>query len=92
MDRKTVEHIANLARVSVTPEEAASYAEQMTKVLASFQELSSVETNGVEPLLTPSPVAFRTREDIEKPGMGAEGILQNAPERMGNLYVVPNVV
>ncbi len=91
MDKKTVEHIANLARLSVTVDEAETYARQMTQILEHFNELSKVDTTGVEPLITASPIAIRPREDELRQGLGADALLENAPARIGNLFKVPNV-
>ena len=40
IDQKTIQHIAKLARLKVTPEEATVYGDQLTKVLSHFQKIS----------------------------------------------------
>ena len=92
MDRKSVEHIAHLAKLDLTPEELSLYAGQLTKILGFFEELSKVDTQGIEPLVTASEIEYSTREDEVKAGLEAEDVLSNAPSRVGNLYKVPPVV
>ena len=70
----------------------AELGEQLTKVLAHFQQISQIDTAGVEPLVTPSDIDFYTRPDVAHNPNTTEEILQNAPEKGGNLFKVPPVV
>ena len=92
IDPKTIEHIAKLARLQVNKEEAAEYGEQLTKVLAYFQQIAQVNTEGVEPLVTPAEIDFYTRADEVKREASTEEMLSNAPDKAGNLFKVPPVV
>lgn len=92
IDQKTIEHIAKLARLKVTPEEATEYGEQLTKVLAHFQQIASLDTSNVEPLVTPSEIDFFAREDVIKQENTTEEMVKNAPDKAGNLFKVPSVV
>ena len=47
IDEKTIIHIAKLARLSITPEEAKEYGEQLTKVLSHFQQISKIDTKTI---------------------------------------------
>lgn len=92
IDQKTIQHIAKLARLKVTPEEAVVYGEQLTKVLSHFQKISTLNTEGIEPLVTPTEVEFYTRPDQVEKLNTAEQMVANAPEKAGNLFKVPPVV
>lgn len=92
IDQKTIQHIAKLARLKVSPEEAEEYGQQLTKVLAHFQQISKIDTTGVEPLVTPVEVDFFARADQVVTENSTAEILQNAPEKGGNLFKVPPVV
>ncbi len=92
IDQKTIEHIAKLARLKITTEEATAYGEQLSKVLAHFEKISSVNTDGIEPLVTPSDIEFFAREDEVKRDFSAAEMVSNAPEKAGNLFKVPPVV
>ena len=92
IDQKTIEHIAKLARLKVTPEEATQYGEQLTKVLAHFQQISKIDTAGIEPLVTPTEIDFFVREDVAAKENQTEEMLKNAPDKAGNLFKVPPVV
>lgn len=92
IDQKTIEHIAKLARLKVSPEDAAEYGEQLTKVLSHFQQISKIDTKNIEPLVTPSDIEFYTRADEVRHENSTDEMLANAPEKGGNLFKVPPVV
>ncbi len=92
IDQKTIERIAKLARLSITPEEAIEYGDQLTKVLTHFQQISEIDTQGIEPLVTPSEIEFVTRIDEAKQETTTEEMLINAPDKAGHLFKVPPVV
>ena len=56
IDQKTIQHIAKLARLKISTEDAALYSDQLIKVLSHFQKISEINTDGVEPLVTPSEI------------------------------------
>lgn len=91
IDQKIIQHIAKLARLKVTSEEAI-YGDQLTKVLSHFQKISEIDTTGIEPLVTPTEIEFYLRPDEVKKENTAEDMVANAPEKAGNLFKVPPVV
>ena len=92
IDQKTIEQIAKLARLQLSSEEAQSYAEQLSKVLTHFQEISKIDTQNIQPLVTPVEIQFQAREDHAVKELSPEEILSNAPEKAGHLFKVPPVV
>ncbi|MFM6926870.1 MAG: Asp-tRNA(Asn)/Glu-tRNA(Gln) amidotransferase subunit GatC [Bdellovibrio sp.] len=92
IDKKTIEHIAKLARLKITESEAVEYCNQMEKILQSFEKLATVDTKGVEPLITPTEIETYWREDVVTQEITSEEILANAPSRVGSLFKVPPVV
>ncbi|AGH94290.1 Asp-tRNA(Asn)/Glu-tRNA(Gln) amidotransferase subunit GatC [Pseudobdellovibrio exovorus] len=92
IDEKVISNMAKLARLQVTQEEAVELGEQLTKVLNHFQQISQIDTQGVEPLVTPSEINFFARPDEAKKENSTEEMLANAPDKAGNLFKVPPVV
>lgn len=92
LNAQSLQKIAQLARLNLTQEEAIEFSEQLSKVIAHFDEISTLETANIEPLITPSEIAYTTREDIAKADYTAEAMVANAPEKQGNLFKVPPVV
>ena len=92
IDKKTIEHIAKLARLQITEEEAQEYSQQLAKALNHFEQISKVNTEGIEPLTTPTEIESFWREDEATSEFTAEEMTGNAPDKAGNLFKVPPVV
>ncbi|MES2768361.1 MAG: Asp-tRNA(Asn)/Glu-tRNA(Gln) amidotransferase subunit GatC [Bdellovibrionota bacterium] len=92
MDKKEVEKIGRLSRLKLTSEEVDFYTNHLSMILGHFEELSSIKTEGIEPLVTPTTHTPHTAKDEVKRVVTTEEILKNAPERSGNLFKVPPVV
>jgi aspartyl-tRNA(Asn)/glutamyl-tRNA(Gln) amidotransferase subunit C len=92
IDPKEIEKIASLARLRLTDTEKASFASQLSAILESFKKIATIDTQNVQPLVTPTDVEFLLREDVVEPWSNAEVATANAPEKSGHLFKVPPVV
>ena len=84
--------MAKLAKLKITEAQAQEYSLQMTNILKHFEQISKIETKGVEPLITPSEIEPYWRPDEIKREFTAEQMTENAPLKAGNLFKVPPVV
>jgi aspartyl-tRNA(Asn)/glutamyl-tRNA(Gln) amidotransferase subunit C len=87
-----VTRVAYLARLSLKPDEAKQLAADLSSILKHFEQVSKVNTENVEPLVTPTDMQQFWREDVVKAWESAEVAMANAPEAVGNLFKVPPVV
>ena len=87
-----VEHVARLARLELTPEEAETFTGQMDDILAYVDKLNELDTVGIVPTSHAVPMENAFRDDVARPGIGVEAALANAPDRTGNFYRVPKVI
>jgi len=87
-----VHHIAKLARLKLTEEEAVLYRKDLNSILEYVETLRRLNTESVEPMSHVLPVTNVWRED--KPGKAGkpEGILSNAPEREKDFFKVPKIM
>jgi aspartyl-tRNA(Asn)/glutamyl-tRNA(Gln) amidotransferase subunit C len=92
MDKKEVEKIGRLSRLKLTSEEVDFYTSHLSMILTHFEELSSIPTEKIEPVVTPIPPTPHRAKDEVKRNITTEEILKNAPEKSGNLFKVPPVV
>lgn len=92
IDKKTIEHIAKLAKLQVSDQEANEFSEQLSKALGFFNQISAVETAGVEPMVSPTQIETFWREDVASREATSEEMIANAPDKVGNLYKVPPVI
>ncbi len=87
-----VRKVASLARLTMTDEELDQNQKKMTAILEHFEKIRAINTDNVEPLVTPSEIEFIFREDNVVQEIKPEDALRNAPESMGSLFRVPPVV
>lgn len=87
-----IDHVAKLARLALTPEEKATFAQQLGDVLHHIEQLRKVDVTGVEPMAHAAPVFNVWADDIARPGLPADLALKNAPAQRENMVVVPKVV
>jgi aspartyl-tRNA(Asn)/glutamyl-tRNA(Gln) amidotransferase subunit C len=92
LDKDAVQHVAKLARLRLTEAEAATFATQLSSILGAFEEISKLDSAGIEALATPTQMAQYLRADVAESSATADEILANAPERSGHLFKVPPVV
>lgn len=92
ISKDEVARVAYLARISLNDEEAKALSQQLSFVLEHFEQVRKVNTEGVEPMVTPSVVATHWREDRVSPADAVGLATANAPETVGNLFKVPPVV
>jgi aspartyl-tRNA(Asn)/glutamyl-tRNA(Gln) amidotransferase subunit C len=91
-DDLKLDHVANLARLELTPAEKERFAAQLGDVLAYIAQLNEVDVSGVEPTAHAFPVVNVWAEDVTVAGLPVEAALGNAPEQRDQMFVVPKVV
>lgn len=87
-----IDHVAKLARLALTPEEKAKFAQQLGDVLHHIEQLSKVDVSQVEPTAHAFAVCNVWAEDAARPGLPVEAALRNAPAQREHMVVVPKVV
>ena len=87
-----IARIANLARLEVTPGEAAALQQQLNGILAMVDEMGSVDTSGVEPMSHPQQAMQRMREDRVTESDERASFQSIAPAVEDGLYLVPKVI
>jgi aspartyl-tRNA(Asn)/glutamyl-tRNA(Gln) amidotransferase subunit C len=87
-----IDHVAKLARLVLTPEEKAKFAQQLGDVLHHIEQLSKVDVSQVEPTAHAFALNNVWREDVAQPGLPVELALKNAPAQRDHMIVVPKVV
>ena len=87
-----IDHVAHLARLALTAEEKAKFAQQLGDVLQHIEQLSKVDVTNIEPTAHAFAVSNVWAEDIARPGLSVELALKNAPAQRQNMIVVPKVI
>lgn len=92
MSQLDIDKIAFLARLKLSDDEKQKIADKLVLVLKHFESINEVDTNGVEPLVTPIELEQVLRVDQVIADLTPEEILKNAPAKQGNLFKVPPVI
>ena len=92
LTRDEVLHVADLARLSLAPEEIEVFTRQLNDILAYVSKLEELDTTGVEPLAHVIPVFNVFREDAAVKGLDRDTALSNAPAREEGAFVVPRII
>jgi aspartyl-tRNA synthetase len=87
-----VKHVARLARMRISHEEALSYQRELNAVLNHFETLQSLHSEEVAPMSQVLKTSNVWRED--RPGEKKEtaSLLEAAPEREKDFYRVPRIL
>ncbi|MED4752480.1 Asp-tRNA(Asn)/Glu-tRNA(Gln) amidotransferase subunit GatC [Brevibacillus choshinensis] len=89
--RKEVEHVANLARLQLTEEEAERYTKDLNAILEFAAKLNELDTSNVAPTSHATDVKNVMREDLNRPSLPREEVLKNAPDHEEGQFKVPAV-
>ena len=87
-----VGYVAELARLELTDEEKAVFQPQLENIVKYVEKISSVDVEGVEPMMHGRPLVTAFREDAVRPSMDREDALGNAPARVGEEFLLPKIV
>ena len=92
IDKDTVVRIARLSRIAMEDDALEPMAQELNGILAWVEELSEVDTEGVEPMTGAIAATLPQREDSAEAGAPTDDLLANAPEADDDFFVVPKVV
>ena len=92
IDKATVLRIAKLARIEVADEATDGLADELNAILAWVEQLSEVDTEGVEPMSSVVAVALPQRADVAGAAEPREDLLADAPNAEDGFFVVPKVI
>ena len=91
-----VSRIAHLSRLELQPAEQAALLTQLNGFFSIVEQMSAVDTRGVEPLYTPlaavQEMPLRLRADVVTEADQREANQRSAPLVADGLYLVPRVV
>jgi aspartyl-tRNA(Asn)/glutamyl-tRNA(Gln) amidotransferase subunit C len=87
-----VERIAQLARLSPSPEQAGRLASELSAIVDYIAQLGEVDTNDVPASAHALVEASPLREDRVVPGLTPEQALSAAPSSQDGGFAVPKVL
>jgi aspartyl-tRNA(Asn)/glutamyl-tRNA(Gln) amidotransferase subunit C len=91
ISEEQVRHVANLARLGLTDEEAAKMREQLGAILNSIEKIQELDLKDVRPTANPLNMTNVFRPDEPRGELTREEALSPAPEPIDGLFAVPRI-
>ena len=89
---KEVEHIATLARLELTEEQKNIYLGQLSAILDYIAKLQELDTGNIAPTAGGGSIQqMPLRADEPRPGLTAEELFANAPQKENDQFKIPPV-
>ncbi len=88
----SVDHIARLARLSVSEEEKELFGPQLNGILSYMEKLNELDTKDVGPTSHVLSLSNVMRDDMPGDSIPREDALMNAPDHTDKFYRVPKII
>ena len=92
IDIDTARKVARLARIRVEEDRLPALAADLSGILGFMEQLSEVDVEGVEPMVSVTPMRLPRRADVVTQGGDAAAVLANAPDAREGFFAVPKVM
>ena len=92
LSREDVEKVSLLARLQLSDAELDTMTTQLGQIVGYVEQLSELDTEGVEPMAHAVEIHNVFAPDTARPSFDRELILSNAPKRDDECYRVPAVL
>jgi aspartyl-tRNA(Asn)/glutamyl-tRNA(Gln) amidotransferase subunit C len=92
IDHSTIQKIAHLSRLQIDPAQEEAYLKDLNAILAWVDQLKTIDTTGVEPLIHLNDAVNVLREDIPQAPLPHATALNLAPQKNSDYYLVPKVM
>ncbi|MBN9654858.1 Asp-tRNA(Asn)/Glu-tRNA(Gln) amidotransferase subunit GatC [Halobacillus sp. GSS1] len=92
ISKEEVKHVANLARLAITEEEATTFTKQLDDIITYAEQLNEIDTTGVEPTTHVLDLKNVMRKDEPKKWISQDDALKNAPDKQDGQFKVPSVL
>ncbi len=92
IEKKEVQHIANLARLRLSEEEEEAMTQHLGQMITYINKLKELDTTGVPPTVHAVEMPNVWREDTPCSGLSSSEVFQNSPAMQDNFFTVPKVV
>lgn len=92
IDTATAARVAKLARIKVEDDALPALADEFNAILGFIEQLEEVDVEGVDPMVSVTPMRLKRRQDCVTDGNQPDKVLSNAPDAREGFFAVPKVV
>ncbi|HLR69850.1 MAG TPA: Asp-tRNA(Asn)/Glu-tRNA(Gln) amidotransferase subunit GatC [Pseudogracilibacillus sp.] len=83
---------ADLARLTISDEEAANYSTQLSEILTFAEKINEINTTDVKPTTNGNSLTSILRKDEPKKWDKRDEALNNAPDHEDGQFKVPSIM
>ena len=91
-DKKSLLKLGKLARISISDDKLNNLSKDLNSILEFVDQLREIKTDQVDPTSNSLNQKLEVRDDKVDTKNSAEDILENAPEKEMDFFVVPKVI
>lgn len=92
MDHAELQTTADLAQIDLGEGDLARLGDAVSQMLAYFETMNALNTEGLEPTTHALVKDNRVRPDVVVESQLADDLVDRAPEREDRFFVIPNVL
>ena len=92
IDKDKIKHTAKLARISLDEKKIDNLSKDLSNIFKFIEKLNNANTDNVKPLSSILDTSLRSREDKVNDGNIRDQILENAPNKNEDFFIVPKVI
>lgn len=90
VDEKLIEYLAELSKIELDENEKKLFSRQMVDIIGLMDSIGEADIE--ETLMEDSVLFSELREDISKESLKRDLVLENAPIKKDEFFVVPKIV
>ena len=91
-DKKSLLKLGKLARISISEDKLNNLSKDLNSILEFVDQLKEIETDQVDPTSNSLNQKLEVRDDKVENKNSTEDVLENAPEKEMDFFVVPKVI
>ena len=91
-DKKSLLKLGKLARISISEDKLNNLSKDLNSILEFVDQLKEIKTDQVDPTSNSLNQKLEVRDDKVDNKNSTEDILENAPEKEMDFFVVPKVI
>ena len=91
-DKKSLLKLKKLARISISDDKLNNLSKDLNSILEFVDQLKEIKTDQVDPTSNSLNQKLEVRDDKVDTKNSVEDVLENAPEKEMDFFVVPKVI
>lgn len=93
IDETLLQRLEKLSYLEIPEQDREKMIEQLSEIVSFVDNLSELDTEGVEPRFTMSELSTTLREDVASVERSInDHILMNAPHSESHFFIVPKII